>query len=52
MKKKAFIFLLIFLLPAIAWAQEKMSIQGVVYDDLDMTIPGASVVVKEQPPEQ
>ena len=46
MKKKAFIFLLIFLLPAIAWAQEKMSIQGVVYDDLDMTIPGASVVVK------
>ena len=30
MKKKTFIFMLIFLLPAIAWAQEKMSIQGVV----------------------
>ena len=46
MKKKTFIFMLIFLLPAIAWAQEKMSIQGVVYDDLNTTIPGASVIEK------
>lgn len=46
MKKNLFILILFSLLPVIAWAQEKINVTGVVYDDLKMTVPGASVVEK------
>ena len=46
MKKNAIIFLLIILIPGITWSQEKTGVKGVVYDNLKMTIPGASVVEK------
>lgn len=38
--------MLILFVPFIAWAQNSISVKGVVYDDLNMTVPGASVVEK------
>lgn len=46
MKKNVFILLLLMLLPAFAWSQERINVKGVVYDDLKMTVPGASIVEK------
>lgn len=46
MKKNALILFLILLLPGFAWAQEKITVKGIVYDNLKMTVPGASVVEK------
>lgn len=46
MKKNALILLLIFLLPSLAWAQDNITVKGIVYDNLKMTVPGASVVEK------
>lgn len=46
MKKNVFILLLLMLIPAFAWSQEKINVKGVVYDDLKMTVPGASIVEK------
>lgn len=46
MKKNVFILLLLMLLPTLAWSQERINVKGVVYDDLKMTVPGASVVEK------
>ena len=46
MKRNAWILLLITLLPVMAWGQNKISVKGIVYDNYNMTIPGASVVEK------
>lgn len=46
MKKNLFILILFSLLPVITWAQESISVKGVVFDNLNMTVPGASVVEK------
>lgn len=46
MKRNAWILLLITLLPVRAWGQNKISVKGIVYDNYNMTIPGASVVEK------
>lgn len=46
MKKNTIIILLMILIPSIIWAQEKINVKGIVYDNLKMTVPGASVVEK------
>lgn len=46
MKRNIFILMFLILLPTCIWAQEKINVKGVVYDDSKMTVPGASVVEK------
>ncbi|MCD7938412.1 MAG: TonB-dependent receptor [Tannerellaceae bacterium] len=46
MRKSTLLLLLVTLLPSMIWAQNKITVKGVVYDDLNMTVPGASVVEK------
>lgn len=46
MKKIVAMFLLAFLLPACLYAQEKLKVTGQVFDEANMSIPGAAVMEK------
>ena len=46
MKRNALIFLFFALLPSMLWAQERISVRGIVYDSYSETLPGATIMEK------